>query len=336
MSASAYLEHQLGLGEDAKPLILCAEASGVLAVFDGMGGAGSQQYAVNGEMHTGAWYASRLAREVVEDFFSRVVLHTPDLAVGDEGVAQLRGMFRLRLDRWAARLGASTSQLRGKMFRVLPTTAAIIAFRTRGQDALLEVIWAGDSRAYVLSPHGGLAQLTLDDLKTAVDADQNLSRDIPVSNVLQAGGEFTLHYSKIEARLPCVLVAATDGCFGYVDTPAHFEHLLLRTMREAKSLDDWGRRLGRTFDEIAGDDCAFAALALGWPDLGAMSKAFEHREREILESAVRPVDAIREQIEALKGQVGAAEAEYKSVQERVWIKYRTGYEQYLPSGSDPA
>ena len=89
------------------------------------------------------------------------------------------------------------------------------------------VFWAGDSRAYVL-PADGARQLSTDDLRDPSDAMANLRRDSVVSNAMSADTDFHVNYRRVELKAPFLLVCATDGCFGYVPTPMHFEHLRAR------------------------------------------------------------------------------------------------------------
>src|SRR5437879_2179910 len=65
------VEQKPGEGEDADPLVSISSLwdHGLIGVFDGMGGAGSAVHMYRGVKHTGAYIASRLAREVVETFF---------------------------------------------------------------------------------------------------------------------------------------------------------------------------------------------------------------------------------------------------------------------------
>ena len=86
------------------------------------------------------------------------------------------------------------------------------------------MFWAGDSRAYVFDPDGA-RQLSTDDLRDPGDALANLRHDSVVSNAMSADTEFHVSYRRVELQAPFLLVCATDGCFGYVPTPMHFEHL---------------------------------------------------------------------------------------------------------------
>jgi hypothetical protein len=55
-----------GQGEDADPILREAHGLGLVGVFDGMGGAGGTNYATSEGSRTGAYLASRAAREVAD------------------------------------------------------------------------------------------------------------------------------------------------------------------------------------------------------------------------------------------------------------------------------
>ena len=55
-----------GEGEDADPILRVGPDLGLLGVFDGMGGAGGTVYDTPDGRHSGAYIASRFARNVVE------------------------------------------------------------------------------------------------------------------------------------------------------------------------------------------------------------------------------------------------------------------------------
>jgi len=96
------------------------------------------------------------------------------------------------------------------------------------------VFWAGDSRAYLLDPRAGAQQLTTDDIKSGADAMRNLTDDSVMSNCISASADFHINHRAVELEAPFVVLCATDGCYGYLPSPMHFEQLLLSTMAAAK------------------------------------------------------------------------------------------------------
>ena len=84
---------------------------------------------------------------------------------------------------------------------------------------------------------------------------------------------------------PCVLLCATDGCFGYLKSPMEFEHLLLSTLEASKSVDAWQEKLERVLDEIAGDDQSLAAVIIGYGSFAGLRRSMKPR-LEALETMV--------------------------------------------------
>ena len=121
---------------------------------------------------------------------------------------------------------------------------------------------AGDSRAYVAEPDGGLGQLTTDHLRSGGDAMRNLTDDSVMSNCISADTEFSIDHHQVQLQAPFLLLCATDGCFAYVRSPMHFEHLLLSTMQDAQDVPAWQQAL-EAETTITGDDAAIALLGLG-------------------------------------------------------------------------
>src|SRR4029453_11513263 len=107
-----------------------------------------------------------------------------------------------------------------------------------GAEWACHLLWAGDSRAYVFEP-AGARQLTADDLREPGDAMANLHQDSVVSNAMSADSDFHVNYRRIELRAPFLVAGATDGCFGYISTPMHFEHLILSKLQGARTTSAW-------------------------------------------------------------------------------------------------
>jgi hypothetical protein len=227
-------------------------------------------------------------------------------------------------------LNAPPSGLRSRLLRALPTTMALVALqRTQpgGPAWACHVLWAGDSRAYVFEP-AGARQLTADDLRDPGDALANLRRDSVVSNAMSADTEFHVNHRKVELQAPFLVVCATDGCFGYVRTPMHFEHMVLSQLENARSTEAWSSALQAEITAVTGDDAAMTVLGV---DAGfkAFQKLFAPRVAELARDFIAPLDK-------LSNAVSRAEQELKTLQSRqlgetaqIWSRYKPEYERYL-------
>ena len=266
-----YAEKVKGEGEDSYLYIQGGDAT-LLATFDGCGGSGARGYE-RARGKTGAYLASRIASGAVRDWF-----HEGEAQGGDEAIALLKQRMSRYLAECRQALGGE-SLVRGTLAKELPTTCALLMLPHRGQDAL--AIWAGDSRCYLLDK-GGLHQLTRDDVDS-YDPMENLRADGVLTNVVSASSDFELHVRWIPVNGPCVALAATDGCFGYLSTPMEFERELLATLLESTNPADWERRLQKAFAEVAGDDATLCGVCVGFGKYDVLQDALAPRYHELCE-----------------------------------------------------
>ncbi|MFE9703546.1 serine/threonine protein phosphatase [Streptomyces sp. NPDC005930] len=308
-----WTERRPGHGEDAEPLATHHRptAGGLLAVFDGSGGSGAAPAwrGPDGVTHTGAWAGARVARLATECWFQRVA------ASGEAGdPAHLELCLRTVLR--ASPTGAP-SKITGSMRRILPTTLAAVRYRSHDGGVRWQALWAGDSRSYALLPLTGLHVLTRDDTRED-DALAQLRQDPPMTNVICADRDFTLSAHHGEFQEPCVLLAATDGFFGYVHTPAQFECVLLDTLGRARDMDDWADLLRRAVMPATGDDASLSLAALGFGDFGRLRAAFAERHALLVRRGYPDVPS------------GDGPDAVHRWQERTWDSYRPAYETYMP------
>lgn len=343
------IEHEhhepAGAGEDAKPIWTFPQpANGLIGVFDGLGGAGGETVrSSDGSERTGAWLASRHARNIVLDVYDQLVgrvrasqsagrsgdlygqqVELPEFRPPFDFAYELKRALQDGLIRYAAEIHAGGSgRLKSKLIKTLPTTMAICACDLSSQE--YTAIWAGDSRVYCLQPDVGLQQVTTDDLKTNADAMQNLTQDAIMSNCLSASADFVLRERRFPLPPNCVLIAATDGCFGYVQTPLHFEHMLLSTMRNAQTFPEWKERLEAAIIQITSDDSTLSAVAVGWPDFAAFRERFADRFQWCARQ-VQALDAKRGTVNRLEKELAQAREELATVTRDLWEEYRRTYE----------
>ena len=177
-------------------------------------------------------------------------------------------------------------------------------------------------------------QLSVDDLRDQGDAMANLERDSVISNAISADTDFRINHRRVALTAPFFLVSATDGCFGYLRSPMHFEEIVLRALATATSEETWSAALQSEIAAVTGDDAAMATIAVG-ADLATLQRLHAPRLAEVSEQYTAPMDRLVEQ-------VGEAERALLELQQRRaadtaarWRRYRATYEQYLQEGTEP-
>lgn len=323
-------------GEDADPILqlYSNHQAGVIGVFDGLGGAGGSVYEdEDGTTHTGAYYASRLVKVFIEKHIEH---HWQQRVTQEKGVTDLEALItELRdkliedLKRKADKLDKNPSRLKSSLIRRLPTTMAMIYFWQNTQQTSTcncLSIWAGDSRAYIMNPSRGLQQLTKDDLKISGDALENLSDDSPLSNYVNADINFKLSFRFDTIKLPCIFIVATDGCFGYLLTPMHFEYLLLDTFQCAKNEREWQENLITKIKQVAGDDASMSLVAIGWHDFEEVKQQFFERAKHLYKNYIQPLEEIDKRLKRYYQSIEVHKLAKEKHRVVLWEKYKITYE----------
>ncbi|QTZ93812.1 hypothetical protein [Streptomyces auratus] len=325
-AVSVWTERVPGRGEDAEPFIThhWESGQGLLAVFDGSGGAGAAPawQAPDGTSRTSAWVGARTARLATECWLHDVTKDRQDVEP-----QSLHAYLKYFLDKAPQR----HSKIGGTMRRQLPTTLAGVHYQIAVGDKEIELrpLWAGDSRAYALLPESGLHVLTRDHTRES-DALELLRSDPPMTNLVCADRNFDIDTHHLVLRLPCVLVAATDGFFGYVHTPADFEHLLLRTLQQAGGAAEWAHLLRREVEAFTADDASLALLTLGYPNFDDLRSRFASRLRQLADQQSRGRPSALTAAPDPAGDPHETAARIKAWQDQSWQVYRHDYESYLP------
>lgn len=281
------------------------EGGALIAAFDGCGGLGAQSFVRFGG-RSGAYLASRAAAAATMRWFEDRDPSSPP----DVGALKARLMEAFGVCEQTAR--QPQAKLRGAMVRPLPSTASIIVLYRREGRALATTVSAGDSRLYILDA-AGLRQLNRDDL-AGEDAFTNLYHDAPMTNVVSADGAFELSQGTLELGGPCVLLAATDGCFGYLKSPMEFELLLLEALHGSQCIDEWQGRLEREIDEVAGDDQTLVGLVYGYAGFGPLR------------------DSLSGRLEYLRNLLGGMPDTVEARRE-IWREYKRDYYSLAPGGA---
>jgi len=324
-----------GQGEDSDPIVRDGRELGLVAVFDGMGGAGGTVYETPDGPRTGAYIASRVARDVAEE--RMLALLDPEWNLdGPAAARDLTRSVKAALADTLAALDAPTSALRSRLLRALPTTMALMALQRREARSGTwagHVLWSGDSRVYVFDPATGAHQLTRDDLRDRGDALVNLRQDSVVSNAMSADTDFVVHHHQVEITAPFLAVAATDGCFGYLRTPIHFEHLVLAALRDSADSTSWSAVLQERIKAVTGDDAAMAVLAVG-ADLQEFQQLFADRTSTLEERCIHPIDELESEVNRAEQSLLEARRRHSATQMSVWASYKPDYERYLAPQED--
>ena len=259
-------------GEDSFVYAL-NESRAMVGVFDGGPGAG-QSPALKGK--SGGYLASRAAAAAYLHWFEAL---QPGQENGAEDVKErLRQYLRLCREQAGADFAGSLSA----------SGAAAICRPARG-GADVQLQWAGDSRVYLLDS-AGLAQLTEDD-PGGLDAMQKLSQDRAPTNVIRLNGDFSIHTARLTVNRPCLLFAATGGCFGQLSTPMEFEYLLLSALQNAPNAESWEKNLAESIGKGAEDDYSLCGIALNAGSLDELKRQLAGRTSQLYRTYIRGLDA---------------------------------------------
>lgn len=289
----------------------------LMGVFDGCGGSGAKVYPQFASQ-TGARVASRTLAKAVEEWFSdRRMLRksegkTEETAqeLESRSEEELHKMMKEKLAECQA--AVQTGQLLlGSLKKEFPSTMVFFTV-SEEETAQADFFWCGDSRGYVLDM-AGLHQVTKDDV-AITDAMENLREDAPMTNVANASVPFVVHRKSTELKKPSLLIAATDGCFGYLPSPMEFEKLLLQTMNVSENMEQWKSELEKEIEKVAGDDFTLAIWNGMFGSFQEMKDSFRQRQQYMEEKY--PL-------------------EEKTTEETLriqWREYKTSYESLMDAG----
>ena len=155
---------------------------------------------------------------------------------------------------------------------------------------------------------------------------ENLHNDSPISNCICADRDFTINHCHIELPVaPTIILAATDGCFGYYPTPMHFEYIINDCLQKAKDEKDWGELMKEEILKVTGDDCSLSLVGVGYGSFPELKKVKKSH-------IVKGFPGLREtedNIAWLKQQLSEQEAEHEELVSASWTEYKDTYMKYL-------
>ncbi len=284
-----------GCGEDGFSYSFKDAANGYIAAFDGCGGMGAKKYEAAGG-RTGAYIASRVAAFMTDRFYEREgFVHN---TTGAEKYRSYLNESLLRVKKDYS--GASGIMIKSNMFRELPSTAAVVSMEaTPNNTVMCQYLWAGDSRGFFLDCDG-MCQVTSDEVMTEEDAFSSLRNDAKLRNVLHAGESFELSSKNVQLSLPAAVIVATDGAFGYLLTPMHFEHIVLSSLFSSSDEQEWQAAISKAISAVSGDDFVFIAALFGFDSFREIREYFQPRYNELCKDYIIPsANAGDEQLLAL-------------------------------------
>jgi hypothetical protein len=146
----------------------------------------------------------------------------------------------------------------------------------------------------------------------------NLYEDGVLKNIIHEGKKMTLHVGTFNVKKPFVVLAATDGCFGYFTTPMEFEGVLLQSLIVAKNPEQWESYMQRLMGKYAGDDYTMVLAAYGFDSFADLQRHFLNRAKHLQ-------TAYLDELQKLP-------TEQREPRQQMWEKYKHEYMRYIEEG----
>lgn len=255
------------------------EFGALASVYDGCGGAGAKRYE-RLQNKSGAYIASRAVGCAVKKWFLESCSGTECVFDSEK----LKQEILECLNVCASFDNGIGVKLKGSMAKDFPSTLVAIVCTMKANAISADVFWAGDSRAYLLN-EDGIFLLTKDDV-AAVDLYEDYSCDGVMSNVISHSKAFDIHQKNLVLEKPGILIAATDGCFGYFSTPMEFEFAVIETMLKSSGPKEWENALKESLGNCASDDYTWSSLSFGFDSFEQMKNCFVPRANHLYENAI--------------------------------------------------
>lgn len=278
-------------------------------VCDGLGGAGSTKHSIIEDgattvsTRTSGYLGSRIVAECVKSYYAdNYDLLSKEMTSRDRTAnlphfleslkERIQSSFEDSMKRWDIKPSHS------RTLKDFPTTLASALYFPSPKGLTVLAIWAGDSRVYLFTPKKGLQLLSLDDAKNAEDEMNSASE---MTNCISSGNSFGLNFAVYDLDEPGVCFCCSDGCFDYLQSPLHFEWLLLHTILEcmpnAKN-DSLGVALADSIRDnmykSIGDDTTMSGVIYRIDSSQQMKKLFKDRMANAGTLAIRMNDSLKE------------------------------------------
>ena len=306
-------------GEDADPISLVSPNLnwGFIGVFDGMGGAGSKKYkhVESGEEHTSAYWGARIVRDCVEVLIK-------NRRTGENPVdwmdRHIHETIKSKLDEKVKEFPNANGAVLSKMTRKLPTTMAMSGYEIVDNIVAITTYWAGDSRVYLLLKDT-IKILTIDDAD-AEDGDpfSPLNMDLAMNNAISQEREFRINRSVVKLPIsqqdPFLLIASTDGCFGYYKNPIEFESMLRNCLGKSNDCNEYLNNIKEAIIEnVQQDDFSISIVGFGCNSFEDYKSVLSSdADNELIKEYYRWREAIEKQRSSFKAKISDIETQLKA------------------------
>lgn len=277
---STYFKVDIPLAEqeqDAEPVA----TDKFLIVCDGLGGDGSAKHITELEetshKNKSAYLGSRKVSKICEDFFNEN--YESLLSINAKKyIEELKIKISNGLTEHLFEYPKAENSKGGMVF---PTTLAAVVYKEEKDYINATIIWAGDSRVFMLTEENSLQQLSKDDVFGEFDAC--FGKDCRMSNCISQDEPFYINYASYKLPKYCVIFACSDGCFDFTKSPIHFEQKILEALSKAKRIEscDLEGAFEKVFKEMnCGDDCTLSGVVFNY-SYEDIEKYIRNREGEL-------------------------------------------------------
>lgn len=274
----------------------------LIGVFDGCGGAGAKQYPVF-DNHTGAYMASRIVSGAVFSWFKTMA----EKENRDKWTDQIIDLIKDFFIKYK-KCDTTKSLVRGSLIKDFPTTMSCAILEEDNDKCYANFFWAGDSRGYILDAKG-LHIITKDDVRDT-DEMSNLKFDAPMINVISASKAFVIHDARKKISPKSIVLCATDGCFGYLPSPMHFEYYLLKFLMESNNIQEWKSAIDQLLADVSGDDYTMLVALYGYHTFNALKESLKNRFSDLEQRFILGWKEFSSEEQQLKWETYKREIEY--------------------------